>query len=138
MYVAQIALGASDTQVLKAFRDAESYEGPSLVIAYSHCIAHGIDMAKGLYQQKLANETGYWPLFRFDPRLRDEGKNPFQLDSKAPKLPLKDYMYNENRFRMLSQAHPETAERLAGIAQENVIERWKMYENMAKQEIASE
>jgi pyruvate-ferredoxin/flavodoxin oxidoreductase len=77
-------------------------------------------------------------LFRFDPRLRDEGKNPFQLDSKAPKLPLKDYMYNENRFRMLSQAHPETAERLAGIAQTNAIERWKMYENMAKQEIASE
>jgi pyruvate-ferredoxin/flavodoxin oxidoreductase len=138
VYVAQIALGASDTQVLKAFRDAESYDGPSLVIAYSHCIAHGIDMAKGLYQQKLAGETGYWPLFRFDPRLRDEGKNPFQLDSKAPKLPLKDYMYNENRFRMLSQAHPETAERLAGIAQTNAIERWKMYENMAKQEIASE
>jgi pyruvate-ferredoxin/flavodoxin oxidoreductase len=138
VYVAQVALGASDTQVLKALREAESYDGPSLVIAYSHCIAHGIDMARGLSQQKLAGETGYWTLYRFDPRLREQGRNPFQLDSKAPKLPLKDYMYNENRFRMLSQAHPETAERLAAIAQENVVERWKMYESMAKQEMETE
>jgi pyruvate-ferredoxin/flavodoxin oxidoreductase len=132
VYVAQVALGASDTQVLKAFQDAESYDGPSLIIAYSHCIAHGIDMVKGLSQQKLASESGYWPLYRFDPRLRDQGKNPFQLDSKKPTVPVKDYMYNENRFRMLAQAKPDVAETLAVLAQEGVNERWQMYEKMAK------
>jgi pyruvate-ferredoxin/flavodoxin oxidoreductase len=138
VYVAQVAMGASDTHVLKAFQEAESYDGPSLIIAYSHCIAHGIDMTKGLHQQKLASESGYWPLYRFDPRLRAEGKNPFQLDSKAPKAPVKEYMYNENRFRMLKQAHPDVAERLAVAAQDNVNERWEMYERMSKQEAAKE
>jgi pyruvate-ferredoxin/flavodoxin oxidoreductase len=132
VYVAQIALGASDTHVLKAFQEAESYEGPSLIIAYSHCIAHGIDMTQGLNQQKLASESGYWPLYRFDPRLRKQGKNPFQLDSKAPKIPLKEYMYNENRFRMLIQVDPDAAAELAAAGQEFVNDRWKMYENMAK------
>jgi pyruvate-ferredoxin/flavodoxin oxidoreductase len=135
VYVAQIAMGASDTHVLKALREAESFEGPSLVIAYSHCIAHGIDMTKGLLQQKLAMESGYWPLYRFDPRLREQGKNPFQLDSKAPTIGIKDYMYNENRFRMLAQSNPKVAEILADAAQDNVKERWQMYENMAKQEV---
>jgi pyruvate-ferredoxin/flavodoxin oxidoreductase len=134
VYVAQVAMGASDTQVLKAFQEAESYDGPSIIIAYSHCIAHGIDMAKGLNQQKMANESAYWTLYRFDPRLREEGKNPFQLDSKAPTIPVKDYMYNENRFRMLTQSKPDIAEKLAVLAQENVNERWAMYEQMAKQE----
>jgi pyruvate-ferredoxin/flavodoxin oxidoreductase len=134
VYVAQVAMGASEAHVLRAFREAESYDGPSLIIAYSHCIAHGIDMAKGLEQQKLANESGYWPLYRFDPRLRETGKNPFQLDSKAPRVPVKEYMYNENRFRMLTQSKPEVAEELAVLAQENVNERWQMYEQMAKQE----
>jgi pyruvate-ferredoxin/flavodoxin oxidoreductase len=134
VYVAQVAIGASEAHVLRAFREAESYDGPSLIIAYSHCIAHGIDMAKGLEQQKLANESGYWPLYRFDPRLRETGKNPFQLDSKAPRVPVKEYMYNENRFRMLTQSKPEVAEKLAVLAQENVDERWQMYEQMAKQE----
>jgi pyruvate-ferredoxin/flavodoxin oxidoreductase len=134
VYVAQVAMGASDTQVLKAFQEAESYEGPSLIIAYSHCIAHGIDMSQGLNQQKLASDSGYWPLYRFDPRLRAQGKNPFQLDSRAPHIPVKDYMYNENRFRMLTQSNPEVAEELAAQAQENVEERWEMYEHMAKTE----
>jgi pyruvate-ferredoxin/flavodoxin oxidoreductase len=134
VYVAQVAMGASDQHVLKAFEEAESYEGPSLIIAYSHCIAHGIDMTRGLDQQKLASESGYWPLYRFDPRLREEGKNPFQLDSKAPSIPVKEYMYNENRFRMLTQSKPDIAEQLAILAQENVNERWGMYKQMAEQE----
>jgi pyruvate-ferredoxin/flavodoxin oxidoreductase len=134
VYVAQVAMGASDTQVLKAFHEAESYDGPSLIIAYSHCIAHGIDMSKGLEQQKFATESGYWPLYRFDPRLRDEGKNPFQLDSEEPKMPVKEYMYRENRFRMLTQSKPDIAEKLAIMAQDNVNERWQMYAQMAKQE----
>ena len=138
VYVASIALGASDTHVLKVFKEAESYDGPSLIIAYSHCIAHGIDMTKGLNQQKLAFESGCWPLYRFDPRRRDEGNNPFQLDSKTPQIPIKDYMYNENRFRMLAQARPDVAEQLAAEAQKVVDERWQMYERMARHETAQE
>jgi pyruvate-ferredoxin/flavodoxin oxidoreductase len=138
VYVASIALGASDTHVLKVFKEAESYDGPSLIIAYSHCIAHGIDMTKGLNQQKLAFESGCWPLYRFDPRRRDEGNNPFQLDSKTPQIPIKDYMYNENRFRMLAQTRPDVAEQLAAEAQKVVDERWQMYERMARQETAQE
>jgi pyruvate-ferredoxin/flavodoxin oxidoreductase len=134
VYVAQVAMGASDSHVLKAFLEAESYDGPSLIIAYSHCIAHGIDMSKGLHQQKMATDSGYWPLYRFDPRLRSEGKNPFQLDSKSPSIPVKDYMYRENRFRMLTQSKPTVAEELASLAQETVNERWQMYEQMARQE----
>jgi pyruvate-ferredoxin/flavodoxin oxidoreductase len=134
VYVAQVALGASDTHVLKAFQEAESYDGPSLIIAYSHCIAHGIDMSKGLEQQQMATDSGYWPLYRFDPRRRDEGKNPFQLDSKEPKIPVKEYMYRENRYRMLTQQKPDVAEELAVLAQENVDERWEKYAQMAKQE----
>jgi pyruvate-ferredoxin/flavodoxin oxidoreductase len=136
VYVAQIAMGASDAQTLKAFTEAESYDGPSLIIAYSHCIAHGIDMTQGLNQQKMAQESGAWPLYRFDPRLRDQGKNPFQLDVKKPKIPIKDYMYNETRFRMLTQSMPEIAERLLNAAQENVNERWRTYEQMAQREVA--
>ena len=132
VYVAQIAMGASDAQTVRAFLEAESYSGPSIIIAYSHCIAHGIDMAKGMDQQKLATDSGYWPLFRFDPRLKEQGKNPFQLDSKAPKTPLKDYAYNENRYRMLAQSDPEAAERLIKAAQEFVSERWRKYEEMAR------
>src|SRR5579864_4030511 len=103
VYVARVAMGADPQQTLKAFREAEAYEGPSLIIAYSHCIAHGIDMRKGLEQQKLAVQTGYWPLYRYDPRLSEEGKNPLTLDSKAPTLPLEQFAYNETRYRMLVQ-----------------------------------
>jgi pyruvate-ferredoxin/flavodoxin oxidoreductase len=131
VYVAQVAMGANDAQTIKAFLEAESYDGPALIIAYSHCIAHGIDMAKGLNQQKLAVDSGYWPLYRYDPRLRAQGKNPLQLDSGAPKIPFKDYAYNEARYRMLQQSHPEEAEALMAAAQEAIHARWKQYEALA-------
>jgi pyruvate-ferredoxin/flavodoxin oxidoreductase len=131
VYVAQVAMGANDGQTLKAFLEAESYDGPSLIIAYSHCIAHGIDMTKGLEQQKLASESAYWPLYRYDPRLKAEGKNPFQLDSKAPKIPFKTYALNENRYRMLSQTNPEHADVLLQHAQEAINTRWQTYERLA-------
>ncbi|MBL8151905.1 MAG: pyruvate:ferredoxin (flavodoxin) oxidoreductase, partial [Blastocatellia bacterium] len=134
VYVAQIAMGANDSHTLKAFLEAEQHNGPSLIIAYSHCIAHGIDMAKGMNQQKLAVETAYWPLYRYNPILKEQGKNPFQLDSKAPKLPLKDYCYNETRYYMLVQSNPEAAKALMEQAQKEVLERWKKYEHLAKAE----
>ncbi len=132
VYVAQVAMGANDRQTLQAFLEAESYEGPSLIIAYSHCIAHGIDMAKGMDQQKLAVETGYWPLYRYDPRRKAQGLNPLQLDSKPPKRPLRDYVINENRFRILAQADPERFEALLAEAQQWVLEHWQRYEEMAR------
>jgi pyruvate-ferredoxin/flavodoxin oxidoreductase len=134
VYVAQVAIGANDAHTIRAVLEAESYAGPSLIIAYSHCIAHGIDMTKGLDQQKLAVESGYWPLYRYDPRLKAEGKNPFQLDSKPPKIRLQDYIYNETRYRMLTQSHPETAAHLLVEAQKAVDERWQRYQQMASTE----
>ncbi|GAB4443311.1 MAG: pyruvate:ferredoxin (flavodoxin) oxidoreductase [Anaerolineae bacterium] len=133
VYVAQVAFGANDAHTLKVFQEAESYDGPSLIIAYSPCINHGIDLVRGLDQQKLAVESGHWPLYRFDPRLKEEGKNPFQLDSKAPKVPLRDYVYNETRYRMLLQSKPDVAEQLLAAAQEAVNERWQKYERMAEE-----
>ncbi len=132
VYVAQVAMGASDSQTVKAFLEAEAYNGPSLIIAYSHCIAHGIDISKGLNQQKLAVDTGYWPLYRYNPMLKTEGKNPFQLDSKAPKLPFKSYAYNETRYSMLAQSNPTAAEHLMTEAQKEIMEKWRKYEQMAK------
>jgi len=132
VYVAQVAMGANDTQTVKAFLEAEAYEGPSLIIAYSHCIAHGIDMGKGMNQQKLAVESGYWLLYRYHPALKVEGKNPLQLDCKEPKIPLKNYIYNEARYQMLLQSNPEAAAKLLAEAQQDVKERWHLYEHMAK------
>ena len=131
VYVARVAMGANDAQTLRAIAEAESYDGPSLIIAYSHCIAHGINMAKGMEQQKLAVESGYWPLYRFDPRLRAEGKNPFQLDSKAPKIQFRDYAMNETRYRMLAQTDEEAAEMLMQQAQEWIKAKWKELEYLA-------
>ncbi len=131
IYVARVAMGASDTQTIRAFLEAEAYDGPSLIIAYSHCIAHGIDLANGLDQQRLAVASGYWPLFRFNPDLVKRGKNPLQLDSKAPTLPLQKYAYNETRYTMLVQSNEEAAERLLKLAQEDVNTRWKLYEQLA-------
>lgn len=131
VYIAQIAMGANDTQTVKAFLEAEAHPGPSLIIAYSQCIAHGIDMAKGMTQQKLAVESGYWPLYRFDPRLESEGKNPFQLDSRDPKIPLQDYIYTEGRYRMLQRSDPESAKLLLQQAQQSVNHRWKQYKQLA-------
>ena len=131
VYVAKIAMGASDAQTLKAIEEAASYPGVSLVIAYSHCIAHGINMAKGMEQQALATKSGHWPLYRFDPRRKAEGKNPLQLDSKAPQIALKDYIYNENRYTVLVQSDPDAASTLLVDAQKYVDEHWKKLETMA-------
>jgi pyruvate-ferredoxin/flavodoxin oxidoreductase len=124
-------MGASDVQTIRAFREAESYDGPSIIIAYSTCIAHGIDMSKGLDQQTLAVKSGYWPLYRYDPRRKEEGKNPLQLDSRPPSIPLEDYIYKENRYRMLTQSDPQAADHLLHEAQKAVNEHWQRYERMA-------
>ncbi|MBP6003022.1 MAG: pyruvate:ferredoxin (flavodoxin) oxidoreductase [Pyrinomonadaceae bacterium] len=131
IYVAQVAMGANPQQTLLALREAEAYDGPSLVLAYSHCIAHGIDMEKGLNQQKLAVASGYWPLIRYNPVLRKKGQNPFVLDSPKPVISLRDYAYNELRYKVLTQTAPQEAERLMVLAQEIVDLRWKTYEEMA-------
>ncbi|MEZ0397428.1 MAG: pyruvate:ferredoxin (flavodoxin) oxidoreductase [Anaerolineales bacterium] len=131
VYVARVAMGYSDAHTLKAFLEAESYPGPSLIIAYSHCIAHGIDMAKGLEQQKLAVQSGLWPLYRYDPRLAAEGKNPLQIDCKEPSVPVEQYMYNETRFRMLTQSDEARAEQLLKLAREDARARWNFYSQMA-------
>jgi len=132
VYVAKVAMGANDIHTLKAFIEAESHDGPSLIIAYSHCIAHGIDMSKGMNQQKLAVDSGCWPLYRYDPRLATEGKNPFQLDSKEPSIALKDYIYTEGRYRILQQSDPAAARSLLGQAQEDVKERWSYYKQLSE------
>ncbi len=131
IYVAQIAMGASDAQTVKAFLEADNYPGCSLIIAYSHCIAHGFNLREGFAHQKAAVNSGAWPLFRFDPRLADEGTNPLQLDSKAPSIPLEDYIYNETRFKMLTKSAPDTAKKLLDQGQKNVYARWKLYEHLA-------
>jgi pyruvate-ferredoxin/flavodoxin oxidoreductase len=131
VYVARIAMGSSDMQTVKAFLEAEAWDGPSIIIAYSHCIAHGYDMKHGLDQQKLAVQSGYWPLFRYNPALSAQGKNPFQLDSKAPAVPLEKYIYNETRYTMLVHSDPKAASELLVEAQEDVRKRWRMYEHMA-------
>jgi pyruvate-ferredoxin/flavodoxin oxidoreductase len=131
VYVARISLGANPRQVIRAFLEAEAYDGPSLIIAYSHCIAHGINMLKGLEQQKLAVNSGHWPLFRFNPMLTKEGKNALTLDSKKPSIALKDYTYNEVRYKMLAHSRPQEAEALLKLAQADVNDRWQMYEDWA-------
>lgn len=131
VYVAKVAMGANDAQTIRAFLEAEAYDGPSLIIAYSHCIAHGINMAKGMDSQKLAVDSGYWPLFRYNPDNMKEGKNPLKLDSKAPKIKLEDYIYKETRYKMLTKSHPVEAQHLLVAAQEDVLKRWKIYEQMA-------
>lgn len=131
VYVARVAMGANDQQTLKAILEAEAFDGPSIVIAYSHCIAHGIDMAKGLDQQKLAVQSGHWSLFRYNPDLALEGKNPLTIDSKEPSIPLEQYIYNETRYRMLTQSDEERAEMLLKSAQADVKARWHYYQQMA-------
>jgi pyruvate-ferredoxin/flavodoxin oxidoreductase len=131
VYVARVAFGAQDMHTLKAFLEAEAYDGPSLIIAYSHCIAHGYDLIHGLDQQKAAVQSGYWPLFRYNPELEKQGKNPFQLDARTPTLSLDKYIYNETRYSMLVKSQPEAAKHLYGLAQEDVKRRWKLYEYLA-------
>ena len=134
VYVAQVAMGANDAQTLKAFLEADQYDGPSLIIAYSPCIEHGYELGKGIQHQKAAVESGYWPLFRYDPRLTAQGKNPFQLDSKPPTMPVKDYLSTENRFAALTKGKTEEAAKGLEVAQQTVNTRWAFYETMAKQE----
>jgi pyruvate-ferredoxin/flavodoxin oxidoreductase len=131
VYVARVAMGADAQQTLTAFREAEAFDGPSLIIAYSHCIAHGIEMKDGLDQQYRAVASGHWPLVRYDPVARAGGRNPFMLDSPRPRIPLEDYIYRELRYRMLRNADPVEAERLLALAQEAVDQRWATYEEMA-------
>jgi pyruvate-ferredoxin/flavodoxin oxidoreductase len=131
VYVARIAMGASDQQTLTAILEADAYEGPSLIIAYSHCINQGIDMRKGMEQQKLAVQSGYWPLYRYNPDLIAQGKNPLTIDSKDPSIPLSQYVYNETRYRMLVQSDEQRAEMLLKQAEQDVKSRWSYYKQMA-------
>ncbi len=131
VYVAQVAMGANPQQTLQAFREAEAYPGPALILAYCHCIAHGIDMQKGMKQQDLAVASGYWPLFRYNPALREIGANPFVLDSPRPTVKFRDYAYNEMRYKTLAQNRPEEAAVLMAQAQAALNEKYRSYEEMA-------
>jgi pyruvate-ferredoxin/flavodoxin oxidoreductase len=137
--VASVAMGAKDEQTLKAFVEAESYPGPSLIIAYSHCIAHGIalDMGVGARQQKLAVDSGQWLLYRFDPRRAERGENPLQLDSGAAKVKVQDYLLSENRFKMLTKSKPDEAKQLFARAQVDADMRWKFYQFMQTRDLKS-
>jgi pyruvate-ferredoxin/flavodoxin oxidoreductase len=131
VYVAKVAMGGNDAHTVNAFLEAEAHDGPSIIIAYSHCIAHGFDMANGLNQQKNAVLSGYWPLMRYNPGLRLQGKNPFQLDSKAPSIPFRQYAYNEARYTMLVRSNPLAARELLKTAQDDVERQWRVYSNRA-------
>ena len=131
VYVAQVAMGANPQQTLDAFREAEAYEGTSLILAYSQCIAHGIDMRFGMKQQDLAVASGYWPLLRFNPTMRAIGQNPFRLNSPRPTIPFKDYAYNEIRYSSLADARPAEAGSLLAAAQTAVVEKYRQYEDLA-------
>jgi pyruvate-ferredoxin/flavodoxin oxidoreductase len=132
VYVAKVAMGANDQHTLRAFLEADAYEGPSLILAYSHCIAHGIDMRKGLDQQRLAVQSGIWPLFRYNPMLLEEGQNPLSIDSKEPTVRVEEYAYNETRYRMLLQSDEVRAEMLMKQARSDVQKRWELYRQMAE------
>jgi pyruvate-ferredoxin/flavodoxin oxidoreductase len=134
IYVASVAMGAKDEHTLRAFVEAESYPGPSLIIAYSHCIAHGIalDQGVGARQQKLAVESGQWLLYRYDPRRAEAGENPLQLDSTSPKTKVQDYLLSENRFKMLTKSKPEDAKRFFAQAQADADHRRKFYQFLAE------
>jgi pyruvate-ferredoxin/flavodoxin oxidoreductase len=131
VYVAKVAMGASDQQTINALVEADAYDGPSIIIAYSHCINHGFDLRKGLEQQKLAVASGHWPLFRFNPAAAAEGKNPLSIDSKEPSIPFEQYAYNETRYRQLLLADEQRAEALMKLAQKDVHGRWDLYRQMA-------
>jgi pyruvate-ferredoxin/flavodoxin oxidoreductase len=131
VYVAQVAMGANPQHTLQAFREAEAYPGPSLILAYSQCIAHGIDMRQGMRQQDLATACGYWPLFRYNPTMRSVDENPFRLDSPRPRIPLKAYAYNELRYKSLADSRPAEAAEVLARAQAAVTEKYRQYEELA-------
>jgi pyruvate-ferredoxin/flavodoxin oxidoreductase len=132
VYVASVAMGANKNQLLKAVLEAESYQGPSLIIAYAPCINHGINMGLSQEEEKKAVETGYWPLYRYDPRLSQEGKNPFLLDSKEPKGDFKEFLLGEVRYSSLTRSFPENAEKLFQKAEEGMRQRYELYKRMAE------
>ncbi len=138
VYVARVAMGANDTQTVKAFIEAERFNGPSIIIAYSHCIAHGYNMRFGAEQQKLAVNSGHWQLFRYNPELALEGKNPMILESKAPSIPLSDYIYNETRYNMVKKMNPEAAKQYLEFGQKQVQDNWKKYESLAKMDYSKQ
>jgi pyruvate-ferredoxin/flavodoxin oxidoreductase len=131
VYVARVAMGAKDTQTVAALREADAYPGPALVLAYSHCIAHGFPLHLGVEQQKLAVDSGYWPLFRYDPRLAEKGETAFRLDSPAPKVELAKFMANETRFGILKNVAPDRAAALGAEAQVQVRRRYANYQQLA-------
>jgi len=131
IYIAQVAYGANMTQLVKAFQEADAYPGPALIVAYSHCLMQGIDMATATDLHKEAEESGFWPLYRFNPSLAGQGKNPLQLDSKPPSGNLEDFAYKQIRFRSLRASDPERAERLLNSLRRDVSARWKYFEQMA-------
>jgi pyruvate-ferredoxin/flavodoxin oxidoreductase len=132
VYVAKVSMGADPLQVVKAFNEAEAYDGPSLIIAYCHCINHGLDLSQGLEQQKKAVKCGHWPLYRYNPVLENEGKNPLTIDSKAPSIPFAEYALGENRYRMLKLTNPAMVDELMGKVQEDVDKAWKFLQGRAK------
>jgi pyruvate-ferredoxin/flavodoxin oxidoreductase len=138
VYVAQVAFGAKDLQTIRAFLEAESYPGPSLIIAYSPCIAHGVDLSNNLRQQDMAVNSGHWPLFRYDPRKTAAGENPLSLDSKPPSLPYRDFIATEARFSVLNHTHPEDAERFLRLAQRHVETRFSLYQQLAHLAVAKQ
>jgi pyruvate-ferredoxin/flavodoxin oxidoreductase len=131
IYVAKVAIGANPNQTVKAFVEAEAYPGPSLIIAYAHCIAHGYNLVNGYEHQKQAVASGHWPLYRFDPRLKEQGKNPLQLDSKPPTFDFAEYAYGENRYRTLKQSKPEVAADLMKLASNDAAQRYALMEQLA-------
>jgi pyruvate-ferredoxin/flavodoxin oxidoreductase len=131
VYVASVAMGAKDEHTLKVFLEAESYDGPALIIAYSHCIAHGINLPTAMQNQQAAVRSGQWLLYRHDPRRIERGENPLQLDSAAPRMKVQDYLRLENRFRMLGQSHPDDANALFKQAQDDADTRWALYQYLA-------
>ncbi|WP_456307483.1 hypothetical protein [Paeniroseomonas aquatica] len=127
-------MGANPQHTLLAFREAEAWPGPSLILAYSHCIAHGFDLRFGMHQQDLATASGYWPLFRFNPAMRGAGEVPFRLDSPRPSIQMKDYAYNELRYRSLASSRPSEAAQLLETAQAAVLEKYAQYESLARRD----
>ena len=138
VYVASVAMGAKDEHTLKAFLEAEAYDGPSLIIAYSHCIAHGIDMSGGLRDQKALVDSGEWVLYRYNPERALQGENPLTLDSRAPTRKVQDFLLMETRFKMLTQSHPDAARHLWAEAQDDAQARYRMYEYLAQRKFAKE
>ncbi len=138
VYVASVAMGAKDEHTLKAFLEAEAYDGPSIIIAYAHCIAHGIDMTTGMADQKAAVDSGQWLLYRYNPERLKNGENPLILDSRTPTRRLQDFMLMETRFKMLTKSKPEDAKRLWEEAQKDVLDRYRLYEYLAQRKMSPE